>query len=179
MSEWSKAFERATHACDKIVATLIEAGIPQEALATYVPPRRAFLRTKPAKFEPTGEVWRLGTLLLDRNGHIYAAGPSTRAAERGRPGYQSNSREERREIAAAALKAGYKAGTPVNYAAIPIPLTEETLQAKDLPLALSEGEVRVRWRAGAPIQGHKPCRATSTNAWLCSPILPSGRPAHR
>lgn len=100
-------------------------------------------------------MWRLGTLLLDSNGELYAAGSATRSAERGRPSYQSNSREERREIAAAALKSGYPVGTPVNYGAIPLPLTEEALAhtAEDLPLALSEGEVRVRWRAGAPIQG--------------------------
>lgn len=155
VSAWDEAIERATNACAKAVATLNEAGIDPEALATLVPPRRTFLRTKPASFEPGGEVWRLGTLLLDGDGALYAAGSATRSAERGRPSYQSNSREERREIAAAALKAGYRVGTPVNYGAIPIPLTEEFLRetAEDLPLALSEGEVRVRWRTGASVQG--------------------------
>ncbi|QIK62954.1 hypothetical protein G7068_06900 [Leucobacter viscericola] len=155
MSAQDEAIGRATQACAEAANNLTQAGIRPETLATYIPPRKAFLRTKPAKFEPLGEVWRLGTLLLTSSGDLYAAGSATRSAERGRPGYQSNSREERREIAAAALKAGYPIGTPVNYDAIPLPLNQETLThtAEDLPLALSEGEVRVRWRAGAPIQG--------------------------
>jgi hypothetical protein len=155
VSEWDEAIERAQRDCVEAATTLHDASVTPQALATFLPARRAFLRTKPASFQPLGEVWRLGVLLLNADGELYAAGPATRSAERGRPGYQSSSREERREIAAAALKARYPVGTPVNYGALPLPLTEETFThtAEDLPLALSEGEVRVRWRAGASLQG--------------------------
>lgn len=144
-----------------------------EALAEYVAPRRVLLWTRPATMRPLGEVWRIGPLLLGTAGELYALGHATRAAERGRPGYQSLSREERREIAAAALRGGYPAGTPVNYDAVRIPLAAEGTAAavgpaadraggaagtagppdRELPVGYADGEFRVRWRAGAPLQG--------------------------
>ncbi|MFT4231181.1 MAG: hypothetical protein QM606_00175 [Leucobacter sp.] len=116
------AAERALRACAEAAERLREGGIAPEALAEYVPPRRVLLWTRAATMRPLGEAWRVGSLLLDASGGLYALGRATRAAERGRPGYQSLSREERREIAAAALRGGYPAGTPVNYDARPIPL---------------------------------------------------------
>lgn len=144
-----------------------------------------------------GEVWRLGMLLLSPDGALYAQGLSTRAAERGRPGYQSASREVRRDLAAAALAGGFTVGTPVHFnarlllsganelpgavfdpdrdspepsdasaaavgastpaAAPDTPAAEKLLAAQEslleLPLGFTEGEVRVRWRAGAPLSG--------------------------
>ncbi len=158
-----RAVDRAARACSAAAARLHEAGVAPEALAEYLPPRRGLLRTKPARMRPVGDVWRLGTLLLDTDGKLYAAGRATRAAERGRPGYQSVSREERREIAAAALRGGYAAGTPVNFDAVPIPLTIEALSADaedaERPVGLAAGEVRTRWRPGAPLDGAPPLEA--------------------
>jgi len=149
------ALARAARACADAAARLGEAGVAREALAEYVPPRRIFFRTKPATMRPLGDVWRLGSLLLGADGSLYALGHATRAAERGRPGYQDLAREERREIAAAALRGGYAEGTPVNYDARPLPLEAGALAAPDpaQPLGLAAGEVRVRWRAGAPLAG--------------------------
>ena len=149
------AAERARRACRETAASLREAGVAAEALAEYVPPRRGLLRTRPARMQPLGEVWRLGPLLLDGEGGLAALGRATRAAERGRPGYQSVSREERREIAAAALRGGFPAGTPVNFDADPIPLDPAGLAAlgPESPVGVADGEVRVRWRPGAPLAG--------------------------
>ena len=94
--------------------------------------------------------------LLGTDGTLYAAGRATRAAERGRPGYQSASREERREIAAAALRGGYPVGTPVNYDAVPIPIAtvvHDDSAATDGPVGMSGGALRVRWRPGASLDG--------------------------
>lgn len=149
------AHGRAVRWCAEAVLRLTSAGIAPEALAEYVPPRRGFLRTKPATMRPMGQVWRLGPLLLGTGGELYAAGHATRSAERGRPGYQSVSREERREVAAAALRGGYPAGAPVNYDAVLI-LNESTplaLTDSKLPAGISDSEVRVRWRAGASLDG--------------------------
>lgn len=145
-------------ACRAAVARLRGADVPTEALAEYVAPRKAFLRTRPATMRPIGEVWRLGSLLLDTEGNLYAAGHATRSAERGRPGYQSVSREERREIAAAALRGGYPIGTAVNYDAVPIPIptplvAEAGPYDADGPVGISEGALRVRWRPGASLDG--------------------------
>lgn len=160
-AEISDAAARAAQACAETAAALRSAGVTPEALAEYVPPRRVLLWTRPATMQALGEVWRLGALLLGDDGQLFAAGRATRAAERGRPGYQSVSREERREIAAAALRGGYPAGTPVNFDAAAIRLDPASLSASltatpespDSPVGFAEGEVRVRWRAGAPLTG--------------------------
>lgn len=155
----SGATARAVAACVETAAALTQAGVEAEYLALLEPPRRVLLWTRPARMRSLGRVWRVGTLLLGTDGTLYAAGRATRAAERGRPGYQSLSREERREIAAAALRGGFASGAPVNFDATAIPLDDAAalaaLTAEDstLPLGLADGEVRVRWRAGAPLAG--------------------------
>lgn len=149
------AADRAARACSEAVSALLAGGVAPEALAEYVAPRRVLLVPRPATMRPLGEVWRIGALLLGADARLHALGRATRAAERGRPGYQSVSREERRDIAAAALRGGYEAGTPVNFDARPIPLDPAGLAslAPELPVGLAGGEVRVRWRAGAPLEG--------------------------
>lgn len=111
--------------------------------------------TQPATMIPEGEVWRLGTLLLSDAGELWAAGNVTRAAERGRVGYQSLSREDRKDLAAAALKGGYPQGSVVNFDARPLELTPAGLSEAPelLPIGIDSGEVRVRWRKGAPLTG--------------------------
>lgn len=148
--------DRASRACAGAVRALRDAGVPPEALAEYVPAgRRLLMLLRPATMRPSGEAWRLGSLLLGTDGRLYAAGHATRAAERGRAGYQSVSREERRDIAAAALRGGYPEGAPVNFDAVPLPLDGEGLRAlgPELPIGVQGGEVRVRWRAGAALEG--------------------------
>ena len=168
------AIERARSACAEAVSRLQAAGVAPDALAEYVPPRRVLLVTKKPTMRPLGEAWRIGTILLGTDGALYALGSSTRAAERGRPGYQSISREERREIAAAALRGGYPVGTVVTYDARPLrlelgapviggqdpdpdPVIASAAESDEqLPIGYSGGEIRVRWRAGAPLQGAQP-----------------------
>lgn len=155
--------DRAARACAATVRALREAGVAPEALAEYVPEgRRLLVLRKGATMRPVGEVWRLGSLLLDTEGRLYALGRATRAAERGRTGYQSVSREERRDLAAAALRGGYPEGTPVNFDAVPLPIGDDAAGAgldalpADSPIGVQDGAVRVRWRAGAPLDGAPP-----------------------
>ncbi|MGK0715008.1 hypothetical protein [Leucobacter sp. W1153] len=178
--------DRAMRDCRAAVGRLQDDGVEPEALAEFVPAgRRWLVLPRAATMRPLGEVWRLGALLLGTDGTLYAAGRATRAAERGRPGYQSASREERRELAAAALHGGYPAGSPVNFDAAPIRLVElvtrhdlsgdaadppvlldspdgpgtpapaETTLSGDpaLPVGVWGGELRVRWRPGATLDG--------------------------
>ncbi|MGO3146044.1 MAG: hypothetical protein ACTIJ6_00020 [Leucobacter sp.] len=149
---------------------LREAGVQPEALAEFVPERRVLFVKRPATMTPLGEVWRLGTLLLSaesvrmpgdarasthQQSVLYAARHTTRAAVRLHRGNQSISREERRDIAAAALAGGYAAGTTVHFDAQPIFLEPHVLRelSPEYPLGVAEGELRVRWRAGAPLDG--------------------------
>ncbi|MBL3698856.1 hypothetical protein [Leucobacter luti] len=153
------ALQRAADACASTAASLAAAGVASEHLAELLAPKRVLLWTRPARMQQRGRVWRIGTLLLGDDGALYAASRATRAAERGRPGYQSVSREERREIAAAALRGGFEPGTAVNFDATPIPLSAADPEAATalgdpaLPVGFADGEVRVRWRAGAPLSG--------------------------
>ena len=160
------AIERARAACVNAALELTAAGVSPDALAEYVPPRRVLIATKKATMRPIGEAWRIGTILLASDGTLYALGSSTRAAERGRPGYQSLSREERRDIAAAALRGGYPEGTSVAYDATPLPLAVDSpvvTGAGDadpqLPIGYADGEIRIRWRTGAPLAGAQPLAA--------------------
>nr|WP_255499204.1 hypothetical protein [Leucobacter sp. cx-169] len=149
------------------------AGIAPEALAELIPEHRRFLRRIPPAMRPTGAVWRLGVLLLvSPEDHVspaqktrrrqdpapslplwLVAGPSTRSAERGRPNFQSESREQRREIAAAALRGGYPVGTIVHFDAEALPSDDAGLAVlgDDSPVGLHDGVPRVRWRAGMPL----------------------------
>lgn len=148
--------DRAARACAETVDALRIAGVEPEGLAEFVPAgRRLLVLPKPATMRPLGEVWRLGALLLGTDGRLWAAGRATRAAERGRVGYQSLSREERLDLAAAALHGGYPAGAAVNFDAAPLPIDEASLRAlgPDAPIGLSGGELRVRWRAGTSLEG--------------------------
>lgn len=148
--------DRAAAACAAAVRALREAGIAPEGLAELEPEgRRLRVLRRPPRMRPIGEVWRLGTLLLGADGRLYAAGRTTRAAERGRTGYQSLSLEDRRELAAAALRGGYPAGAPVNFDAVPLPLGLDAAGelGAEAPLGVAGGELRVRWRAGAPLEG--------------------------
>ena len=152
----NQANASALHAAQETAMLLQQASIRPEALAEYVPAgKRLLVLPRPATMRPLTEVWRLGSLLLGVDHSLWAAGPSTRAAERGRLGYQSLSREERRDIAAAALRGGYALGQSVNFDAVPIHLDEASLHElnEGLPVGFSNGELRVRWRAGAPLEG--------------------------
>ncbi|NLA65798.1 MAG: hypothetical protein GX862_07725 [Leucobacter sp.] len=142
--------------CRDTAAALSEAVVRTEALAEFLPAtKRLVIFRGPATMRPLGEVWRLGVLLLATDASLWAAGSATRSRERGREGYQSQSLEHRRDIAAAALRGGYSEGTVVNYDATPLPLDTGAIQALggDSPLGFSDGRVRVRWRAGAQITG--------------------------
>lgn len=161
--EFQAALARAVDACTATAELLAAAGVPPEHLARVVTPRKILLWARPDTMQEFGTAWRLGTVLLGTDARLYAAGRATRAAERGRPGYQSVSREQRREIAAAALRGGIPAGEPVNFDATPIPLRfaeilpeaslAEILTDPELPVGYSDGDIRVRWRAGASLTG--------------------------
>lgn len=169
MSE-PELLERILEIAAPFVTELENSGIPPENLAVYVPAHRKFLWPRAARMRHVAQVWRLGTLLLSTEGHLYSAGRITRAAERGRPNYQSVSREERRDLAAAALKGGYPAGAAVNFdaallaspTAAPRPHTHGISPRTDhekpdpfatsSPLALAGDEIRVLWSPGAPLE---------------------------
>jgi hypothetical protein len=131
------------------VERLSAAGARDEALALFVPRHRRMLITREASLQPSGRAWRLGALLLGRNGYLYATGSITRAVEPGRPAYQSQSAEQRRAYRAAAMRGHFEPGETVNYDYEPITLDAASLRSAEGPLVLREGAVLVRWSASA------------------------------
>ncbi|WP_431278720.1 hypothetical protein [Leifsonia poae] len=136
-------------ALDAAVRRLDAAGARDEALAVFVPRHRKMLITREAVLQPTGRVWRLGVLLLDRDANLYATGSITRATEPGRPAYQSLSAETRRAYRAAAQRGHFEHGETVNYDAEPIAQDAVSLRESTGPLILRDGRVLVKWSPSA------------------------------
>lgn len=128
---------------------LRESGARDEALAEFVPRRRAMLITREPVLRPIGRVWRLGVLLLDADGALRATGQLVRATPPGRTQYISLSAETRRAFRAAAERGHITPGDTVNFDAAPVDLSVEALRAGSGPLLLVDGRVRVRWNASA------------------------------
>jgi hypothetical protein len=126
---------------------LAAGGARDEALAEYVPARRVLFVDRPPQMRPLGRVWRLGVVLLARDGSLAATGGITRAVEPGHPGHVARSVEDRREHRAAAFRGPFARGETVDYDAVPIVLTPDALRAGSGPLLLREGRVLVRWSA--------------------------------
>jgi len=134
------------------VGRLTAAGVPDEALAAFVPPRRRFLLPRKAAMVPLGRVWRLGVFLVDREGVLYRAGTTTRAVPPGYPGHAALETEKRRVYRGAAYRGPFAPGETVNFHASVIDLDPESLRTSDGPLFLTEAGALVRW---GPPGGHE------------------------
>jgi hypothetical protein len=90
--------------------------LPDEALGEL-----RIRRLLPPKIAKQGRAWRLGTVLLDRQGRLYRVGRTTRAVEPPRGvANKSNEAEERREVQRAAVRGGFAAGETVNFGHQPL-----------------------------------------------------------
>jgi hypothetical protein len=134
---------------DRAVERLSASGARTEALAQYVAEHRVLLVPRPAVLRSLGRVWRLGVFLLGADGTLYETGQTTRALEPGRPGYQSQSAEQRRAYRAAASRGRFPYGETVNFAAVPVVLNVDELRTSPGRLFLDGDQPRVRWNATA------------------------------
>ncbi|MFZ7086849.1 hypothetical protein [Curtobacterium sp. RRHDQ10] len=129
---------------DDTRATLEAAGARDEALGEYVRPRPVLGIRRDPTMRDLGRVWRLGTLLLHRDGSLWATGSITRVTEPGRPQYQSTSAEIRRAYRAAANKGHFRTGDTVNHGARPITIDEHLVGASG-PVFIDGDRALVRW----------------------------------
>jgi hypothetical protein len=127
------------------VRRLEQAGAKDELLAELTTRRLMLGLVRPPVLKPLGRVWRLGVLLLARDGAVYATGSVTRATETNRPTYQSLAAEERRSYRALAARSGLPMGETVNFNAPEIALDEATLRNSTAPLFLQDDQPFVRW----------------------------------
>ena len=130
------------------VAELQRRGAADEALATLKQPR--FGRTR---LVPTGRAWRLGVLLLDAEGRLFATGTVTRAVEplRGVTN-RSAEAEARRDLRRIAAHSRFPEGEAVNVDPVPVDLSPEALDEGSGLVLLEDGVVMVRWNAGSGIR---------------------------
>jgi hypothetical protein len=130
------------------VAELQRRGAPDEALAALRQPR--FGRTR---LVPAGRAWRLGVLLLDAEGRLYATTTVTRAVEplRGVTN-RSAEAEARRDLRRVAAHSRFPEGEAVNVDPVPVDVSPAALEEGSGLLLLEGGVVMVRWNAGAGIR---------------------------
>jgi len=97
-------------------AQLDAAGVPDEALAEMRQERRLGPVTRPAKFVPVGRAWRLGDLLVTRDGRLLTTGKVVRAVvPKDFAANKSPAEEHRRSLQRAAARGPFVAGESVNY----------------------------------------------------------------
>ena len=126
-------------------------GVPDEALAV-----EKTSRFRARRYLPVGRAWRLGALLIGRDGSLYSTGEVTRAIE---PSIASRSRtvmaETQREDRRAAARGPFVDGEVVNFGYTPIDTDSAALAAGAGPLSLRDGVIMVRWNVDAA-DGRRP-----------------------
>lgn len=146
------ALTRARDAVDRAVRALIQASARTETLAEYVPGRRVLGMPRAPRMSAIGPVWRLGVLLLDADGRLYATGRVIRVERAVRKSVTAESVAEQRAYRAAAIKGGLPEGATVVFDAEPIALDADALAAGAAsgPLVMRGDEVLVRWSPTQP-----------------------------
>ncbi|GAA4684700.1 hypothetical protein [Frondihabitans cladoniiphilus] len=140
----------------RILTGLIERGARDEALAVPKAGRGIGPFRASSSMSPVGRAWRLGVLLVDRDGRLYATGKLTRAVEPGRPQGFSAMVEQRRADRMAASRGKFVEGEVVNYEWTPLTTDSESLRLGSGPLSVGEagstreGAILVRWSATVP-----------------------------
>lgn len=141
----------------RTVARLEAMGIADEAIATLRPAHRVGFIPRPATLTSLGRAWRLGVLLLDRDGRLFATGGITRAIELTHETVYMNAESlYRRQLRVAATRGGFALGDTVNFDVSEISLDVGSLLARTGPLSLRGDTVMVRWVAGEGDQGLAP-----------------------
>ena len=133
------------------------------------PAHRILGLMRPAVIVPAGRAWRLGVLLIDRSGQLYATGMVTRAVTPKR-GVADHSliADARREDQRAAVRGSFAEGEVVNFGYSPIPLDEDSLLAGTGLLSVNGTTVTVRWdTSGAGRAAHR-SRTISPSGSACS-----------
>jgi hypothetical protein len=119
----------------RAVAALGAAGVADEALGTLTPARRF----RGEVIKPAGRAWRLGALLLARDGTLYETGEVTRAVEPLRGvANKSPDAEARRERRRAAVRGRFAEGEVVNFGYTRLDAVPETVGAVPLERYLAE-----------------------------------------
>ncbi|MCD2441211.1 hypothetical protein LQ757_02865 [Agromyces sp. SYSU K20354] len=143
----AEALDRAREHLSRAASALAESGARREVLAEFVPERRVLGVPRAARMVPVARVWRLGVVLLDETGSVWATGRVVRAERSARRSVTAEAVAEQRAHRAAAVKGGIAEGETVNFDARPIDLDELASAGTSGPLVLRDDQVFIRWSA--------------------------------
>jgi hypothetical protein len=152
----------AAEVSDLLEATVVRlraAGVHDESLALLKHSRGVLGLGASDSLVPAGRAWRLGVLLLGRDGSLYATGEVTRAVQPGRAAVnRSAAGEQRRAIRAMAARGNFPRGEVVNYGWEPIGLDAASLGSGTQRVSMENGTLVVRFGDGelgrAPLDGY-------------------------
>lgn len=128
------------------------AGLPMERIGEYRPEKKVLGITRQPRITPVGEAWHLGTLLIAPE-RVLATGDVARSLEPVRRGYTALSARARDELRFAAYRGGVPEGKAVHYNWTPIDFDDLSATGASGPLAIQDGELRIRW---SPAGGYAP-----------------------
>jgi hypothetical protein len=129
----------------RTIKRLDTAGVHDESLALWKHSRGVLGIGASESLVPAGRAWRLGVLLLGRDGSLCATGEVTRAVQPGRAAVnRSAGGEQRRAIRAIAARGNFPHGEVINYGWQRIELDDANLAAGSGPLSVRDGVVHVR-----------------------------------
>ncbi len=131
-------------------------GLPTELLGEYRAAKRVLGIPRAPRIVAIGEAWHLGALLVTADG-VLATGDVARSLEPSRKGYTAISARERDELRFAAYRGGVPEGRAVHYDWTPIDFAALAAGGTSGPLAIQDGELRIRWSAAggyAPLDGY-------------------------
>ena len=124
----------AAGVASEVASELSARGARDEALGVWRE-RRTFGITRTPELVPAGRAWRLGALLLDADGRLYAIGRVTRAVEpKDFNSDKTVAGEERRDLQRAAVKGGFRHGDTVNIEMTPLDTEGAQELLGDVPL---------------------------------------------
>ncbi|AMM20661.1 hypothetical protein AX769_11560 [Frondihabitans sp. PAMC 28766] len=126
---------------------LAASGIADEALGVRKDGRGLGPFKSAASMTPVGRAWRLGVLLLDRDGNLAATGKLTRAVTPTRPQNLNSGVEVRRADRLAASRGHFVEGEVVNfdYSEVPHGATALTAGTGLISVDATTGTLLVRW----------------------------------
>jgi hypothetical protein len=147
-----EAVEAAKQTIAWAVRALTEGAAATEVLARFEAAKRRMLVTVRPKMVPLGAVWRLGVVLLDAGGRMYATGSVTRAVDPKWPQHIADSMEVRRAQRGAAFRASFAPGASIDFDAEPIDVSVDALRHSAGPILLRDGRVVALWAPGSSPQ---------------------------
>ena len=139
------------------IASLEASGAHDEALGEYRRRRGLLGIGGSVTLTPVGRAWRVGRLLISRDGGVFDVGATTRAVDPKHPNYQSVSGEDRRDDRRAAFEGDFAEGEVVNHDFTPLALDVEAIRSGTGPLHIDDGRFTIDWAKGqrpVPLAGY-------------------------